>query len=212
MALLCVSKKKIAVNLKTWKRFTHKLRTKFRDINIAPSVRDSTSRLLSVISHHLIIPFRTRYLQNTIPRIHFNRRYSHNNSNFPEFFSLPFFKRKYRRNHSEITYWQLYQYEKNSTNTKANEVESQYESQRWRQGEIKSDDKVSGGGEEKKEEEGPQEIVDSMEDAWMRVVAASPHLRVDEKSDQFINKFREAMRLEKERSLLEFQERLIRRA
>ncbi|KAJ4894366.1 Uncharacterized protein Rs2_21160 [Raphanus sativus] len=179
MALLCVSKKKIAVNLKTWKRFTHKLRTKFRDINIAPSVRDSTSRLLSVISHHLIIPFRTR---------------------------------KYRRNHSEITYWQLYQYEKNSTNTKANEVESQYESQRWRQGEIKSDDKVSGGGEEKKEEEGPQEIVDSMEDAWMRVVAASPHLRVDEKSDQFINKFREAMRLEKERSLLEFQERLIRRA
>lgn len=72
--------------------------------------------------------------------------------------------------------------------------------------------KFRGGGEEKKEEEGPQEIVDSMEDAWMRVVAASPHLRVDEKSDQFINKFREAMRLEKERSLLEFQERLIRRA
>lgn len=69
-----------------------------------------------------------------------------------------------------------------------------------------------GRKKEREEEEGPQEIVDSMEDAWMRVVAASPHLRVDEKADQFINKFREAMRLDKERSLLEFQERLIRSA
>ncbi|KAF2533600.1 hypothetical protein F2Q70_00030401 [Brassica cretica] len=190
MALLCVSKKKIVVK-RAWKRFTHKLRSKFRDIKIAASVRDSTSRLLRVISHHLIVPFRTRYLQNTIPRIHFNRGYSHNHSHFLEFFSHPFGKRKCRRRHSESIYKQIYQ----------------YEGQRWRQGETKSDEKVVGRKKEKEEEEGPQEIVDSMEDAWMRVVAASPHLRVDEKADQFINKFREAMRLDKERSLLEFQER-----
>ncbi|XP_013596834.1 PREDICTED: uncharacterized protein LOC106305000 [Brassica oleracea var. oleracea] len=162
MALLCVSKKKIVVK-RAWKRFTHKLRSKFRDIKIAASVRDSTSRLLRVISHHLIVPFRTR---------------------------------KCCRRHSESIYQQIYQ----------------YEGQRWRQGETKSDEKVVGRKKEREEEEGPQEIVDSMEDAWMRVVAASPHLRVDEKADQFINKFREAMRLDKERSLLEFQERLIRSA
>ncbi|KAL0742794.1 hypothetical protein Bca4012_084307 [Brassica carinata] len=161
MALLCVSKKKIAVK-RAWNRFTHEFRTKFRDIKIAASVRDSTSHLFRVISHHLIVPFRTS---------------------------------KCRRKHSENTYWQIYQ----------------YESQRWRQEEIKCDEKVLGRKKEKEEEEGLQEI-DSMEDAWMKVVAASPHLRVDEKADQFINKFREAMRLEKERSFLEFQERLIRSA
>ncbi|CAN7049112.1 hypothetical protein IGI04_026336 [Brassica rapa subsp. trilocularis] len=192
MALLCVSKKKIVVK-RAWKRFTHKLRSKSSDIKIAVSVRDSTSRLLRVISHHLIVPFRTRYLQNTIPRIHFNIGYSHHHSHFLEFFSRPFGKRKCPRRDSESIYRQIYQ----------------YESQRWRQGETKSDEKVVGRKKEKKEEEGPQEIVDSMEDAWMRVVAASPHLRVDEKADQFINKFREAMRLDKERSLLEFQERLL---
>ncbi|KAF8098706.1 hypothetical protein N665_0260s0016 [Sinapis alba] len=185
MALLCVSKKKIVVK-RAWNRFTHKLRSKFRDIKIAASVRDSTSRLFRVITHHLIVPFRTRYL-------HFNKGYSHNHSQFLELFSRPFFKRKCRRKHSER---QIYQ----------------YEIQRWRQREIKSEQKVLGRKKEKEEEEGPEEIVDSMEDAWMRVVAASPHLRVDEKADQFINKFREAMRLEKERSLLDFQERLIRSA
>ncbi|KAJ0264784.1 hypothetical protein HA466_0030760 [Hirschfeldia incana] len=195
MALLFVTKNKIVVR-RAWKRFTHKFRSKFSDIKIAPSVRDSTSRLLRVISHHLIVPFRTRYLQNTIPRIHFNIGYSHNHSNFLEFFSRLFSTRKCRSKHSKITYWQIYQ----------------YESQRRRQGEIKSDEKVLGRKKEKEEVERPHEIVDSMEAAWMTVVAASLHLRVDEKADQFINKFRDAMRMEKESSLLEFQERLIRSA
>ncbi|CAH8353002.1 unnamed protein product [Eruca vesicaria subsp. sativa] len=193
MALLCVSRKKIVVK-RAWERFTHKLRSKFRDIKFATSIRESTSRLLRVISHRLIVPFRTRYLQNTNPRIHFNNGYSHNRSHFLGLFSHPFGKRKCRRRHSESIYRQIYQ----------------YESQRWRRGELKSEEKVLGRKKEKEEEKEPHEIVDSVEDAWRRVVAASPHLRVDEKADNFIYKFREAMRLEKEISLLEFQERLIR--
>ncbi|CAH8261530.1 unnamed protein product [Arabidopsis lyrata] len=64
--------------------------------------------------------------------------------------------------------------------------------------------------EKEEEEEGAHELVDSMEGAWRRVVAASPHLKVDEKASEFIYKFKEEMRMEKERSFLEFQERLIR--
>lgn len=66
--------------------------------------------------------------------------------------------------------------------------------------------------EKEEDEEGMPEIADSMEDAWRRVVAASPHLRVDERADEFIYKFRESMKMEKERSFLEFQERLKRSA
>ncbi|VVA98585.1 unnamed protein product [Arabis nemorensis] len=192
MALSRFSKKKYEVK-RALKRFTKKLRSKFRDLEIAESVRDSTSRLLRVISRILIVPFKTRYLQNTITRTHFNNYYSHGHDKrqgfrFLEFFSSPFAKTKYIRRQSETNYLKIYQYQS--------------------QGMIRSEEKVSGRKMEKEEEEEPKKIVDSMEDAWRRVVAASPHLRrVDERASEFIYKFREEMRMEKERSFLEFQER-----
>lgn len=78
----------------------------------------------------------------------------------------------------------------------------------------RKEEKAARRKEEKdqEDEEGMPEIADSMEDAWRRVVAASPHLRVDERADEFIYKFRESMKMEKERSFLEFQERLKRSA
>ncbi|ESQ47510.1 hypothetical protein EUTSA_v10022185mg [Eutrema salsugineum] len=204
MALLCFSKKK-NVAKRTWKRFTKKIRSKFRDLEIAASIRDSTYRLLRVISHRLIIPFKTRYLQNSISRTHFNNDYiySHSHSHgrrqgsrFLEFFSRSFAKTKCIKRHNESNYWQI----------------CEYQSQRWRQGKINREEKILGRKKKKEEEEGPQEIVDSIEVAWRRVVAASPHLRVDERADEFIYKFREGMRMEKEISFLEFQERLKRSA
>ncbi|WVY97777.1 hypothetical protein V8G54_029928 [Vigna mungo] len=54
--------------------------------------------------------------------------------------------------------------------------------------------------------------VNTLEDAWKAVVAKSPQLQVDQKAEEFISKFREDMRLQKERSLLEFQEMLARGA
>jgi uncharacterized protein YeaO (DUF488 family) len=52
-----------------------------------------------------------------------------------------------------------------------------------------------------------------IEDAWKAVVASSPHLRgVDDRAEDFISKFHEDMKLQKERSLLEFQEMLARSA
>jgi len=52
--------------------------------------------------------------------------------------------------------------------------------------------------------------VDTLEDAWKVVVSRSPMLQVDQKADEFIYKFREDIRLQKEKSLLEFHERLAR--
>jgi len=54
--------------------------------------------------------------------------------------------------------------------------------------------------------------LNTIEDAWKVVVAKSPQLHVDEKAEEFISKFREDMRLQKERSMLEFQEMLARSA
>lgn len=61
-----------------------------------------------------------------------------------------------------------------------------------------------------KGESSNSEIIDTLEDAWKVVVAKSPNLQVDEKAEEFIKKFHEDMKLQKERSLLEFQERLAR--
>ncbi|CAJ1967125.1 unnamed protein product [Sphenostylis stenocarpa] len=52
--------------------------------------------------------------------------------------------------------------------------------------------------------------LNTIEDAWKVVVAKSPQIHVDQKAEEFISKFREDMRLQKERSMLEFQEMLAR--
>ena len=52
--------------------------------------------------------------------------------------------------------------------------------------------------------------MNTIEDAWKALVAKSPQLQVDQKAEEFISKFRQDMRLQKERSLLEFQEMLAR--
>lgn len=54
--------------------------------------------------------------------------------------------------------------------------------------------------------------IDTIEDAWKIVVGKTPQLQVDEKADEFIKKFYEDMRLQKERSLMEYQEMLARSA
>ncbi|GAU25822.1 hypothetical protein TSUD_30860 [Trifolium subterraneum] len=54
--------------------------------------------------------------------------------------------------------------------------------------------------------------IDTIEDAWKIVVAKSPHLQVDDRAEEFINKFYEDVRLQKEKSLMEYQEMLARSA
>ena len=53
-------------------------------------------------------------------------------------------------------------------------------------------------------------IMDTIEDAWKALVAKTNEMQVDQKAEEFISKFREEMRLQKERSLQEFMEMLAR--
>ncbi|XP_030470768.1 uncharacterized protein LOC115688945 [Syzygium oleosum] len=47
-----------------------------------------------------------------------------------------------------------------------------------------------------------------IDEQWKAIVAMSPQLRVDERAEEFISKFKEDMKLQRERSDIEFQERL----
>ncbi|KAG7542965.1 hypothetical protein ISN45_Aa07g029020 [Arabidopsis thaliana x Arabidopsis arenosa] len=191
-------KKKQNPAKRAWKNFTNMVKYKFRDIEIASSVRESTARVLRFISRRLIVPFRTRYLQNNsyTDKYYYSRNQS--SRQFLNFFSRSLTKPKRRHYGYDDEYSQIYQ----------------YQSQSRGEGTSENKENVVRRKEEKKEEEeeGMPEIADSMEDAWRRVVAASPHLQVNERADEFIYKFRESMKMEKERSFLEFQERLKRSA
>ncbi|CAH8276715.1 unnamed protein product [Arabidopsis lyrata] len=191
-------KKKQNPAKRAWKNFTNMVKSKFRDMEIASSVRESTARVLRFISRRLIVPFRTRYLQNNsyTDKYYYSRNQS--SRQFLNFFSRSLTKPKRRQyGYDDDCYSQIYQ----------------YQSQSRGEGTSESKENVVRRKEEKQEEEeGMPEIADSMEDAWRRVVAASPHLQVNERADEFIYKFRESMKMEKERSFLEFQERLKRSA
>jgi len=54
--------------------------------------------------------------------------------------------------------------------------------------------------------------IDTIEDAWKIVVGKTPQLQVDERAEEFIKKFYEDVRLQKEKSLMEYQEMLARSA
>lgn len=191
---------------RAWKSFTNMVKSKLRDIEIAATVRESTARVIRFLSCRLIVPFRTRYLENTSYSDKYYSRSSNQTSRrFLNFFSRSHTKTKRRSYEYDDDYSQIYQYQ--------NQSRCEGTSESTEKVVRRKEEKVVRRKEEKEEdEEGMPEIADSMEDAWRRVVAASPHLRVDERADDFIYKFRESMKMEKERSFLEFQERLKRSA
>ncbi|KAJ0245567.1 Cotton fiber protein [Hirschfeldia incana] len=202
-------KKKQNPAKRAWKSFTNMVKSKLRDIEIAATVRESTARVIRFLSCRLIVPFRTRYLENTSYSDKYYRRSSDQTSSrrFLNFFSRSQTKTK-RRSYAydDDDYSQFYQHQNQSRFEGTSEISKEKVVRR------KEEKAVRRREEKEEDEEGMPEIADSMEDAWRRVVAASPHLRVDERADEFIYKFRESMKMEKERSFLEFQERLKRSA
>lgn len=65
--------------------------------------------------------------------------------------------------------------------------------------------------DERKRDEGGDKMSYCIDERWMAIVAKSPQLcSVDERAEEFIGRFKEEMKLERERSILEFQE-MIRR-
>ncbi|XVE81853.1 hypothetical protein DITRI_Ditri15bG0099400 [Diplodiscus trichospermus] len=189
---------------KAWKSFTNKLRSKLQNFQVPTCIKAATRRLLEFCSLRLFAPFKKRFLSkyytthNRSHRYRFNHLYHYQN-----YRSLLYKDR-------EVIYIdQLYA---EPMSMQAKRVEPRAETSR--RNEVDDDKAWKRKGKAKEEEEEEEKSgIYSIEDAWKAIVAKSPHLRgVDERADEFISKFHQDRKLEKERSDLDFQEMLARSA
>ncbi|KAJ8770984.1 hypothetical protein K2173_022885 [Erythroxylum novogranatense] len=110
-------------------------------------------------------------------------------------------------NFSAIYIDQLYASGSETRSTHTKQLHAHAESSN--RGKAVADEKAmpSGRGEPR------EKSLYSIEDAWREAVAKSPQLRpVDERAEEFIHKFHQDTKVQKERSILEFEEMLARSA
>ncbi|XP_014512338.1 uncharacterized protein LOC106770987 [Vigna radiata var. radiata] len=178
--------KKLQPAKKAWKSFSNKMQSKLHKLSIPRAMKATFKRLLATLHslHHLVSSRGHRSLAG--------RRSSYAASDY----------RVHGKNISAIRIDDLFPEPASSMVAHANKTHSS-------QGETSRGRVVI---EKKKDLAGGNSGVNTLEDAWKAVVAKSPQLQVDQKAEEFISKFREDMRLQKERSLLEFQEMLARGA
>ncbi|KAE8731545.1 Glutathione S-transferase tau 7 [Hibiscus syriacus] len=175
--------KKLKPARKAWRSFTIKVKSKLETLDFLNSIESTTRRLLEFCSFHLFAPFKRRFLSGRRRRFNYDCLCTYQNQ---------------PRNRKVIYIDQLYG-EPMSMQLQAKHKEPPQEAETSRRS-VEEVEESSGG-------------VYSIEDAWKAVVAKSPHLRgVDERADEFIYKFREERKLEKEQSDLDFQEMLARSA
>ncbi|KAB5545109.1 hypothetical protein DKX38_013221 [Salix brachista] len=174
--------KKLQPAKKALKRFTKTLKSKLHDLNHSKAVRvikTSTDRLLAYCSSRFFLPFKKRFIAK--PRggsRQYDRRYSN--------------KTPLHSTLSTIYIDNLYASEPSLTS--ARHFHSRAETSG--RGKAVAVEKVVP----RKEDETGEKSVYSIEDAWREVVARSPHLRpVDERAEEFIYKFREEIKLQKEK-------------
>ncbi|OIW20926.1 hypothetical protein TanjilG_25732 [Lupinus angustifolius] len=187
--------KKLHPAKKAWKSFSNTFQSKFHKINISKSIKTTLKLLLSTL-HTLIhlIPYRkNRSLTTTRP---YSSSYYHvQHKNFAAITIDDLF--------GEGSQVSMHDTNKSTTTTNFNNNNNNNHAQ----GETSRSKGVHGN---KGLHGGESSDMATIEDAWKAVVAKSPQLQVDTKAEEFIYKFREDMRLQKEKSLLEFQEMLAR--
>lgn len=178
--------KKLQPAKKAWRSFSHTLQSKVHRLNIPKAFKTTLQRLISTF-HSL------RHFIHTKARRHsLTRPYYYN----PSSSSSAYYHHVHRKNFSAIRIDDLF-------------AEPPAPSSSSSSAEITCRGKAEMGN---KDLGGESSTLNTIEDAWKLVVAKSPQLQVDEKAEEFISKFREDIKLQKERSLLEFQERLARSA
>lgn len=175
--------KKLEPAKKAWKCYSKKLQSKVHKLNIPKAIKATFKRLLATLrSLHRLIPSRGH-------RVLTSRR-PYDASNY----------RIHDKNISAIRIDDVFTEHTSSMHVHANKTIHAQKGETSRHKEVICKKELAGGSSG----------VNTIEDAWKAVVAKSPQLEVDEKAEEFISKFREDMRLQKERSLLEFQEMLAR--
>lgn len=183
--------KKLKPAKRAWKSFTSNLQSKLRSLNMPKTLKTTTHRFINFCSLHLFIPFKKRFLTRTPRRRH---RYNHL---YHQYYH------QHQRNFAAIFIDNLYSEPISSSAAHAKTTNHAHHAA----------ETSSRGKEVAANEKGNKQSVYSVEDAWNAIVASSPQLRcVNERADEFIYKFREDMKIQRERSLLEFQEMLARSA
>ncbi|XP_020203171.1 uncharacterized protein LOC109788761 [Cajanus cajan] len=173
--------KKLQPAKKAWKSFSNKLQSKLHKLNIRKAIKATFKRLLDTLNS-------LRHLIPSKGRRSLTSRRPDAASNY----------HVHSKNISAIRIDDLFTEPASSMHVHANKTHVQGETSRGKEVIGKKD--LAGGNND----------MNTIEDVWKAVVAKSPQLQVDEKAEEFISKFREDMRLQKERSMLEFQEMLAR--
>ncbi|OAY55569.1 uncharacterized protein LOC110611091 [Manihot esculenta] len=191
--------KKLQPAKKAWKRLAKTVEAKFHNLNLSKAIKvikTNSSRLLSYCSIRFVHPLKKRFL--TTPPY---RGYRSNSHPYRHYYSN---KNQVHNNFSPIYIDQLYSVEAAGSSTFLLQAKH-FNAETSSRGKQLVDEQVLPRKEEK--------VLYSIEDAWREVVAKSPQLRpVDERAEEFISNFHKDIKLQKEKSILEFEEMLARGA
>ncbi|TKY53723.1 hypothetical protein E2542_SST25265 [Spatholobus suberectus] len=188
--------KKLQPAKKAWKSFSNTVQYKLHKLNIPKSFKTTLQRLLSAFHSlgHLIHSRLHHSLTTARPRATSYYHVQHKHC---------------AAIHIDDLFDKVNSVSMHATNKRSAHAQGQGETSK---GKEKEKEKEEHGIIYKGNLVGESSGLNTIEDAWKVVAAKSPLLHVDQKAEEFISKFREDMRLQKERSLLEFQERLARSA
>ncbi|KAM1281684.1 hypothetical protein ACFX2H_022132 [Malus domestica] len=206
--------KKFGCAKRAWRSFTDKVQSKLHKLNIPRAIKTTARHLRALQSKfHFLIPSKLRALtkpSSTFPR---NRYYNHHYDTLDSHVGYALGRSGYQY-HNKLHH---------NKNTEAIHIDELFEEPAAVCVDAKKDrhfgeQAETSKGKQAVDEEDDGKVVKrdkkslySVEDAWQAVVAKSPQLRVvDERAEEFIHKFRQDMKLQKEKSLLEFQEMLAR--
>ncbi|XP_054794728.1 uncharacterized protein LOC129310001 [Prosopis cineraria] len=185
--------KKLQPAKRAWRSFSNRVQSKVNELNIPRAIRTTIQRLVSTF-HSLrhFISAKARRRHRSLP----TTPYSYYNSSSSQ-------HHVQSKNFSAIRIDDLF--------AEPSSPSSSFSASGYvAKGEMRSKGKAEMGNKDLGGKGKSSNGLDTLEDAWKVVVAKSPNLQVDEKAEEFIKKFHEDMKLQKERSLLEFQERLAR--
>ncbi|KAK4266148.1 hypothetical protein QN277_027112 [Acacia crassicarpa] len=192
--------KKLQPAKKAWRSFSNRIQSKVNELNIHRAVRSTIQCLVSTFHsfRHFISTKVLRRRRRPLP----TRPYSYYKS------SSTYYHVQQQDNFSALRIDDLYA--EPSASSSSSSFSLSASSGNVARGEMRSRGKTEMGNKDLVGKGESSNGLGTLEDAWKVVVAKSPNLQVDEKAEEFIKKFHEDMKLQKERSLLEFQERLAR--
>ncbi|KAI3442095.1 uncharacterized protein J3R85_001688 [Psidium guajava] len=184
--------KKLLPAKKAWKAITNNVRSRLNKLKNSRFIEEASHRLLSsrFTGYLLSLAFRgRRCLARTSP--YMDRHHRHHNYHHCKYHGRG---DAYDKNSAPIYIDELFDDPLSASSSKTTACAK---------GETSRSSTVVEGGRERECD---------MDERWKAIVAMSPQLRVDEKAEEFISKFKEDMKLQREMSDLEFQERLKRSA